>query len=49
MAELIGVVPKDYPRLDLKLYTKIFDYLLEQKEYKILENVLQGFPSYLIN
>lgn len=49
LGKLLEIIPKDFPRLDLKLYTKIFEHLLEVKDYKTLLNALTSFPSYLIN
>ncbi|CDW71200.1 vacuolar protein sorting-associated protein 41 homolog [Stylonychia lemnae] len=45
----IQIIPKEYPRLDLKIYTKIFEHLLEIKDYQNVQQALRTFPPYLIN
>lgn len=45
----IEIIPKDTPRLQLKLYTKIFEHFMELKDYASFKKALIVFPPYLIN
>jgi hypothetical protein len=50
LAQFFKVIPKDNPRLDLRTYTKIFDYFYtDMKDYDTLKIALQTYPKYLIN
>ena len=50
LAHFFKVIPKDNPRLDLRTYTKIFDYFYtDMKDYDTLKIALQTYPKYLIN
>ena len=49
LTELIAIIPKENPRLDYKFYTKIFEYFLEVKDFKSIQELLNIFPNYLIN
>lgn len=46
---MLQVVPKEQPRLHLKIYTKIFEHFLEIKEYNSFKLALSIFPTYMIN
>lgn len=46
----MNIIPIDRPRLNLKFYTKIFEYfLLDIKDYSAVLTCLKKYPSYLIN
>jgi hypothetical protein len=50
LGTFMSVVPIDSPRLDLRLYTKIFEHLLlDSKDYTSFKRALLIFPEYLIN
>ena len=49
LSELIQVIPKESPRLNLKIYTRIFEHLIEIKDYKSFKIGLVMFPLYVIN
>ena len=50
LARFLHLVPRDAPRLNLKFYTKIFEYfLVEMKDYDNLKGALNSFPEYQID
>lgn len=50
LGRFLKLIPIESPRLDLKLYTKIFEYfLIEMKDYASFKEALTSFPAYLVN
>ena len=50
LVDFLHLVPRDAPRLNLKFYTRIFDYfLLDMKDYESLKTALYSFPDYQID
>ena len=44
------ILPRDNPRLNLKFYTKIFEYFLSEfRDYQTLKELLESYPPYLVN
>jgi hypothetical protein len=44
------IIPTDRPRLNLKFYTRIFEYfIVETKNYGAFLTCLKKYPPYLIN
>jgi transcription elongation factor GreA-like protein len=49
LKHLMPVIPFENPKLEIKVYTKIFEHLLEIGDYSALNRALKTFPEYLIN
>lgn len=50
LTRFMKLIPLDAPRLNLKFYTKIFEYFLSDlKDYRTFRDALVRFPAYLIN
>lgn len=46
----LDLIPLEFPKLEVKMYTKMLEHLIERGEYKLLhQRALQMFPPYLVN
>jgi hypothetical protein len=46
---MLKVIPKEHPRLQLNIYSKIFEHFLEIKDYESFKDALVSFPNYMID
>lgn len=50
LVHFLVIIPLEFPKLEVRLYTKVLEHLIERSEYKVLHTqALKIFPPYLVN